>query len=525
MGNGAAGNFAGSGAVYTFDVTPTVDGAVTVDIAAGVAQDAATNPNEAATQFSITYDSTNPTVVISTTAASDPTGISPIPVTATFSETVTGFELGDITVGNGAAGNFAGSGAVYTFDVTPVAAGAVTVDIAAGVAIDAATNPNEAATQFSIIYSINPTVVISSTASDPTDISPIPVIATFSETVTGFVVGDITVGNGAASNFVAVSGLVYTFNVTPVAEGAVTVDIAAGVAQDAATNPNEAATQFSIIYSTETFTITATAGDNGTISPSGDVVVNSGASQAFTITPNTGYAVDDVLVDDISVGAVSSYTFTNVTAGHTIHASFAAVIGDLGDEIADTPSGGTVQLLTGTYTGDVIIDKPITITGTEGTIISGGIHVAPLTGSNITIENVTITDYTAYGIWIELVGADDVFIIRNNTIEGVVGSLIGIKVDEVEAGGSLNIRNNAISSNEVGIKLLADVADATIHFNDVTGNLNFGIDNVMTAATLAKVIVYPGMIRFSSQPQVDDSNYQTLAYNPCYTQRPSHMGH
>jgi len=116
-----------------------------------------------------------------------------------------------------------------------------------------------------------------------------------------------------------------------------------------------------------------------------------------------------------------------------------------------------VQLLTGTYTGDVIIDKPITITGTEGTIISGGIHVAPLTGSNVTIENLTITNYTAYGIWIELVGADDVFIIRNNTILGVEGSLIGIKVDEVVTGGTLNIRYNAISGNEVGIKLLADV--------------------------------------------------------------------
>jgi hypothetical protein len=71
------------------------------------------------------------------------------------------------------------------------------------------------------------------------------------------------------------------------------------------------------------FTITASAGVNGSISPSGAVSVNNGGSQSFSITPNTGYHVDDLLVDGSSVGAVTSYTFTNVTANHTISATFA----------------------------------------------------------------------------------------------------------------------------------------------------------------------------------------------------------
>ena len=71
-----------------------------------------------------------------------------------------------------------------------------------------------------------------------------------------------------------------------------------------------------------TYTLTASAGAGGTISPSGQVVVNSGASQAFTIGTNTGYNVAAVLVDGSSVGAVTSYTFTNVTATHTIAATF-----------------------------------------------------------------------------------------------------------------------------------------------------------------------------------------------------------
>ena len=70
-------------------------------------------------------------------------------------------------------------------------------------------------------------------------------------------------------------------------------------------------------------TITASAGANGGISPSGAVVVNHGSEQAFTITPAPHYHVADVLVDGVSAGAVTSYTFTNVTTTHTITASFA----------------------------------------------------------------------------------------------------------------------------------------------------------------------------------------------------------
>jgi len=71
-----------------------------------------------------------------------------------------------------------------------------------------------------------------------------------------------------------------------------------------------------------TFTITASAGPGGTITPSGDVVVNYGSDQTFIITPNTGYHIKDVKVDGLSVGTVSTYTFNNVTAEHTIEAIF-----------------------------------------------------------------------------------------------------------------------------------------------------------------------------------------------------------
>jgi hypothetical protein len=70
------------------------------------------------------------------------------------------------------------------------------------------------------------------------------------------------------------------------------------------------------------YTITASAGSNGSITPSGSVSVNSGASQRFTITPAAGYRIASVLVDGASVGAVDTYNFTHVQAPHTISATF-----------------------------------------------------------------------------------------------------------------------------------------------------------------------------------------------------------
>jgi LPXTG-site transpeptidase (sortase) family protein len=117
-------------------------------------EDLAGNPlpaGEPATDEVYTLDNISPSVLITSTAG-NPTNTSPIPVTITFSAPVTDFDLGDLTVGNGGAGNFSGGGAVYTADITPAANGLVTVDVAAGAAVDGAGNGNTAAPQFSITY-------------------------------------------------------------------------------------------------------------------------------------------------------------------------------------------------------------------------------------------------------------------------------------------------------------------------------------------------------------------------------------
>jgi hypothetical protein len=76
-------------------------------------------------------------------------------------------------------------------------------------------------------------------------------------------------------------------------------------------------------YAPLTYTITATTGPNGSISPSGEVAVNYGESQTFTITPDDGYHIAGLVLDETLVEAISSYTFNSVTQTHTIHAIFA----------------------------------------------------------------------------------------------------------------------------------------------------------------------------------------------------------
>ncbi|MBI5343666.1 MAG: hypothetical protein HZB63_10225 [Deltaproteobacteria bacterium] len=74
----------------------------------------------------------------------------------------------------------------------------------------------------------------------------------------------------------------------------------------------------------DTYTIEASAGAGGRISPTGAVKVTRGNAQGFTITPDSGYLVQEVEVDGVSVGAVESYLYYNITAPHTISATFVS---------------------------------------------------------------------------------------------------------------------------------------------------------------------------------------------------------
>ena len=113
------------------------------------------------------------------------------------------------------------------------------------------------------------------------------------------------------------------------------------------------------------YTIKATAGTGGSISPSGNVSVREGRDQTFTITPDKGYAVANVKIDGKSIGAVKSYTFENVRRTHTIEVIFMKANG--------TPQTGVfVDVATGSYYEDAVdwaVENGIT-KGTDDTHFS-----------------------------------------------------------------------------------------------------------------------------------------------------------
>lgn len=102
--------------------------------------------------------------------------------------------------------------------------------------------------------------------------------------------------------------------------------VRAYVGEDQSGDSNEVSYQAELaLPETVTYSISASSGPNGAITPSGNITVTSGADQNFIFAPDNGYQVADVLVDGQSVGALSSYTFSDVTQNRTISVSFAAV--------------------------------------------------------------------------------------------------------------------------------------------------------------------------------------------------------
>jgi len=152
----------------------------------------------------------------------------------------------------------------------------------------------------------------------------------------------------------------------------------------------------SLSFPMNVYHMTASAGTHGSISPSGAVVVNYGADQAFTINPNTGYHIVDVVVDAVSQGAISSYTFYTVTADHAISASFAI---DVHTITASAGSGGTISPsgYVSVNDGD---DQSFTMTPDPGYHLSGLVvdggsvtPASPYIFSAVTIDHTIVASF------------------------------------------------------------------------------------------------------------------------------------
>ena len=144
----------------------------------------------------------------------------------------------------------------------------------------------------------------------------------------------------------------------------------------------DTAKSVSPLFQTNSLTITATAGNGGSISPSGTVNVNYGGSQNFTITPAADYTVANVSVDGANAGSVTSYNFANMTANHTISVSFTQN-NDTNSFVTNIPK-----------TGQTIIYA----SGDDGNIQAGVAWPAPRFTDN---GDGTVTDALTGLIWLK----------------------------------------------------------------------------------------------------------------------------
>jgi hypothetical protein len=114
---------------------------------------------------------------------------------------------------------------------------------------------------------------------------------------------------------------------------------------------------FSIVSASpdSTYAISSSTNAGGAISPAGTMSVAQGASQAYTITPGTGYTIAQVLVDTVSVGTVTTYSFNSVAASHAIAVSFADI----------TPPTCSIVINSGaTYTNNANVNLALTASDT-----------------------------------------------------------------------------------------------------------------------------------------------------------------
>ncbi|MCX6345299.1 MAG: carboxypeptidase regulatory-like domain-containing protein [Armatimonadetes bacterium] len=222
-------------------------------------------------------------------------------------------------------------------------------------------------------------------------------------------------GSISPNGAVAVTrGANQTFTITPNVGYAVASVLVDGIPQGAVgtytfTNVTAIHT-ISATFTTMTYTITASAGTGGTITPSGAVVVNYGANQTFTISPSFGNDISQVTVDGVTQGPIASYTFNNTLANHTISATFATTI------TASADANGTIS-----PTGAVIVtqgnNQTFTMTANSGYRVSrvlvDGVSVGAVT--TYTFSNVIVahtisaefisTDFAAYWKFDETSGA------------------------------------------------------------------------------------------------------------------------
>jgi hypothetical protein len=243
--------------------------------------------------------------------------------------------------------------------------------------------------------------------------------------------------------------------------------------------------------------ITATAGANGAISPSGAVAVSYSGSQAFTITPNTNYHVANVTVDSASQGAITSYTFNNVTAAHTIAASFAI------DTYGMTASAGANGSISPTGTTSVNAGSNQSYTITPAT----GYHVLDVLVDGSSVGAVTSYTFSNVLAAHTIAATFDINTYTLTASAGANGTVSPSGATTVSYGGS----QAYVITPDLGFH----VSDVQVDGSSVGAGTGYTFSNVTASHTLAAsfaINTYTVSISGGSGGAVTPSGAQTVSY-------------
>ncbi len=369
--NGVASELSGSGMIYTARITPTTNGEVTVDV---MSTDPAGNSNPSA-KVSSTYDAAPQVAsIVRLTPNRKRTNADSLTWRVIFNERVIGVDVKDFEL-TGTTADLAVSGTGSEYDVTATGGdladlnGSVTLSFSSDLSIEdgigtALTHVSLMDTNSFEVDNIGPALSIDLPANSS---AAFTATFNFAEAVTGFELNDIDVVNGVASGLTG-SGMTYTARITPIAEGKVTVNVAANVAEDDIGNGNFAAPQASSTYTAPALILTPreVAVSEGTRNtyrvtlatpPTGNVTVTvSGASGEVTVDTDPGRSGDQNTLSftssdwnigkavTVSAGRDDDLVNDRATLVHrATGADYGSVTGELVVTVIDTNSLVSVQ--------------------------------------------------------------------------------------------------------------------------------------------------------------------------------------
>lgn len=194
-------------------------------------------------------DIISPNVSIST-LENNPTNSNPLEIAIEFSEEIKGFDIGKISVTNGAASNLSTSNnTTFTADIIPSADGLITISINSGVVTDKSGNPNTISNTLKMKFdSTKPTVSLSAD-NDTTTTAQFNTHVSFSERITGFKANKISVTNGNVNSLSTSDSINFSSQITAISQGRINININENQVSDSAGNKNTPASELSIIYS------------------------------------------------------------------------------------------------------------------------------------------------------------------------------------------------------------------------------------------------------------------------------------